>query len=74
MLNLIRMSVTPLQNRQLADLNNKWDEITTVEGLFHLLNILGEEKYHIYLDAVTTKSKLLLTVVDDDNSELAMQS
>lgn len=64
--NLIRMSVTSLQNKQLEDLNKIWDDISTVQGLAHLLNILGSEKYHVYLNAVTTRSKLILDVVDDD--------
>jgi hypothetical protein len=72
--NLIRMSVTSLQNKQLEDLNKIWDDISTVQGLAHLLNILGSEKYHVYLNAVTTRSKLILDVVDDDNTGVALSS
>lgn len=69
-----KIYLTKKQDSQIEALNKAWDYITTAEGLFRLVTILGRENYHLYLNALIKKEKLDIVIIDDEDDELAMES
>ncbi len=59
----IEMPVTTREARQLEKLNEIWDSISTVVGLFEYYKILGVERTRLILQALSEKRKVQLHII-----------
>lgn len=63
MTEVLHMPVSIKEARELKKLNDVWDSISTVVGLFQYYKILGPQRTRMILDAVGKKQKVRIHVI-----------